>query len=88
MSCLFQTGQFAALFGFPNNLNCVVEYKHEKCQSPCENKPVDCPNNQTYRINVTVSPSWHKNFFFCSGPFGGYQSNTVTLDVLSNTFFS
>lgn len=71
ISCLFEIGQEAAAFYFPNSIVCIAQY----CVMHCGKMSLDCPNNQTYRLNATVSPSWHKKDFFCGHAFGGQRSN-------------
>lgn len=57
ISCLFETGQIGVLFKFPDNIYCAAQY----CSKTCGKMSLDCPNNQTYRLNATVSFYWHKN---------------------------
>lgn len=81
ISCLFETGQEGVEFFFPNNINCIAHYS----STTCGKFSLECPNKQTYRINATVLPSWHKKELYCGDPFGGPRSNIVTLDVVSKT---
>lgn len=83
ISCLFETGQEGVGFHFPNNIICIAQY----CSKTCGKFSLECPNNQTYRINATVSPSWHKKELYCGHLFGGPRSNIVTLDIISKTLF-
>lgn len=83
ISCLFETGQVAAAFHFPNSIVCIAQY----CFMHCGKMSLDCPNNQTYRLNATVSPSWHKKDIFCDHAFGGQQSNRITMDIASKSLY-
>lgn len=83
ISCLFEIGQEAAAFYFPNSIVCIAQF----CVMHCGKMSLDCPNNQTYRLNATVSPSWHKKDFFCGHAFGGQRSNRVTMDIASKSLF-
>lgn len=86
MSCLFETGQKGVLFQFPDNIYCAAQYS--VCSMTCGTMSLDCPNNQTYRLNATVSLYWYKKQFYCEGIYGGQQSNPVTLDITGKTLLS
>lgn len=79
LQCLFKSGQMAVLFNFHGRISCAVAFG--SCARGCGNSlSFECPNNQTYIVNVTVLPSWHNTTFSCEPPFGGRKSE-MTLNV-------
>lgn len=79
LQCLFKSGQIGVLFNFPGRISCAVAFDY--CARGCGNSlSMECPNNQTYFLNVTVLPSWHNATFSCEPPFGGIKSE-ITLIV-------
>lgn len=79
LQCLFRSGQLGVRFNFPGNISCLVEFG--RCARGCGTlSSIECPNNQTYIVNVTVLPSWHNITFSCQSPFGGTKSK-ITLNV-------
>lgn len=78
LKCLFRSGQLGVLFNFPGYI-CLVELG--RCARGCGTLlSIECPNNQTYILNVTVLHSWHNATFSCEPPFGGLRSK-ITLNV-------
>lgn len=79
LQCLFRSGQMGVIFNFPGQISCAVGFGY--CARGCGNSlSIECPNNQTYILNVTVLPSWHNATFSCESLFGGIKSE-VTLNV-------
>lgn len=79
LQCLFRSGQDGVRFNFPGHISCLVAFG--SCARGCGTLlSIECPNNQTYILNVTVLPSWHKTTFSCQPPFGGIRSE-ITLNV-------
>lgn len=79
LQCLFRSGQLGVYFDLPGHIGCIVEFG--KCARGCGNlSSIECPNNQTYIVNVTVLPSWHNATFSCEPLFGGLRSK-ITLNV-------
>lgn len=79
LQCLFRSGQLGVLFNFPGRISCAVAFG--SCARGCGNLlSIECPNNQTYTLNVTVLPSWQNATFSCEPPFGGLRSK-ITLNV-------
>lgn len=79
LQCLFKSGQIGVLFNFPVRISCAVAFGY--CARVCGNSlSIECPNNQTYILNVTVLPSWHNATISCEPPFGGIKSE-ITLNV-------
>lgn len=79
LQCLFRSGQLGVHFNFPGHISCLVEFG--RCARGCGTlSSIECPNNQTYILNVTVLSSWHNATFSCEPPFGGIKSE-MTLNV-------
>lgn len=79
LQCLFKSGQIGVQFNFPGRISCTVAFDY--CARGCGNSlSMECPNNQTYILNVTVLSSWHNATFSCDSPFGGIKSE-MTLNV-------
>lgn len=85
LQCLFRSGQLGVYFDLPGHIGCFVEFG--KCARGCGNlSSIECPNNQTYILNVTVLSSWHNTTLSCDMPFGGLRSKiilNVTVPVTS-----
>lgn len=79
LQCLFRSGQLGVHFNVPGNISCLVEFG--RCARGCGTlSSIECPNNQTYILNVTVLHSWYNATFSCEPPFGGLRSK-ITLNV-------
>lgn len=79
LQCLFRSGQLGVHFNVPGHISCLVEFG--RCARGCGTlSSIECPNNQTYILNVTVLSSWHNITFSCEPPFGGIKSK-ITLNV-------
>lgn len=79
LQCIFISGQLGVHFNFPGYITCFGEFG--RCARGCVTlSSIECPNNQTYILNVTVLPSWHNATFSCEPLFGGLRSK-ITLNV-------
>ncbi|XP_062618156.1 cell adhesion molecule 2-like, partial [Saccostrea cucullata] len=76
--CLYANGQSGASFSYGQR-GCAFAY--DVCSGCQLFTSLECPNNQTYRVSLTVDSSWHKVTMYCEPPFGGPRSNTITLNV-------
>lgn len=79
LQCMFWSGQVGVRFNFLGHISCLVAFGY-CARGCCTLLSIECPNNQTYIVNVTVLSSWHNTTFSCEPPFGGKKSE-ITLNV-------
>ncbi|XP_062590492.1 uncharacterized protein LOC134252070 [Saccostrea cucullata] len=76
LECFYANGQPGAAFSYGKRF-CMFEYS--SCTGCQLFASLECPNNQTYRISLTVDSSWHKITMYCEPP--SVQSNTIIINV-------